>query len=42
MRQHVPPQDLPSHYAEEVADLFDTLAEQLEAVPGKRFAPGTH
>jgi chromosome partitioning protein len=40
MRQGVPPQDLPSHYADEIADLFDALAEQLEAVPAKRFAPG--
>jgi chromosome partitioning protein len=38
MRQGVPPQDLPSHYAEEIAELFDALAEQLEAVPAKRFA----
>jgi chromosome partitioning protein len=41
MRQGVPPQDLPSHYADEIADLFDALAEHLEAVPAKRFAPGT-
>jgi chromosome partitioning protein len=40
MRQGVPPHDLPSHYADEIADLFDALAEQLEAVPAKRFAPG--
>jgi chromosome partitioning protein len=40
MRQGVPPQDLPSHYADEIADLFESLAEQLEAVPAKRFAPG--
>jgi chromosome partitioning protein len=40
MRQGVPPQDLPSHYADEIAELFDALAEQLEAVPAKRFAPG--
>jgi chromosome partitioning protein len=39
MRQGVPPQDLPSHYADEIAELFDALAEQLEAVPAKRFAP---
>jgi chromosome partitioning protein len=39
MRKGVPPQDLPSHYADEIADLFDTLAEHLEAVPAKRFAP---
>jgi chromosome partitioning protein len=39
MRQGVPPQDLPSHYADEIAELFDSLAEQLEAVPAKRFAP---
>jgi chromosome partitioning protein len=39
MRQGVPPQDLPSHYAEEIAELFDALAEQLEAVPAKRFSP---
>jgi chromosome partitioning protein len=38
MRQRVPPQDLPSHYADEIAELFDALAEQLEAVPAKRFA----
>ena len=38
MRQHVPPQDLPSHYADEIAQLFDALAEHLEAVPAKRFA----
>jgi chromosome partitioning protein len=36
MRQGVPPQDLPSHYAEEIAELFDALAEQLEAVPAKQ------
>jgi chromosome partitioning protein len=40
MRHGVPPQDLPSHYADEIAELFDALAEQLEAVPVKRFAPG--
>ena len=39
MRQGVPPHDLPTHYAEEVAELFDALAEQLQAVPAKRFAP---
>jgi chromosome partitioning protein len=38
MRQRVPPQDLSSHYADEIAELFDALAEQLEAVPAKRFA----
>ena len=38
MRRRVPPQDLPSHYADEIAELFDALAEQLEAVPAKRFA----
>ena len=42
MRRHMPPQDLPSHYADEIAALFDGLAERLEAVPGKRFAPGAH
>jgi chromosome partitioning protein len=42
MRQRVPPQDLPSHYADEIAELFDELAEQLEAVPAKRFAGGAH
>jgi chromosome partitioning protein len=40
MRQGVPPQDLPSHYADEIADLFEALAEQLEAVPARRFASG--
>jgi chromosome partitioning protein len=40
MRSGVPPQDLPSHYADEVAELFDALAEQLEAAPARRFAPG--
>jgi chromosome partitioning protein len=38
MRQGVPPQDLPSHYADEIADLFNELAEQLEAAPTGRFA----
>jgi chromosome partitioning protein len=41
MRRRVPPQDLPSHYADEIGELFDALAEQLEAVPAKRFARGT-
>jgi MinD-like ATPase involved in chromosome partitioning or flagellar assembly len=36
MRQGVPPQDLPSHYAGEIAELFDALAEQLEAVPARQ------
>jgi chromosome partitioning protein len=40
MRRHVPPQDLPSHYADEIADLFDALAEQLEAVPARPFVRG--
>ena len=40
MRSGVPPQDLPSHYADEVAELFDALAENLEAAPARRFAPG--
>ena len=39
MRSGVPPQDLPSHYADEVAELFDALAEHLEAAPARRFAP---
>jgi chromosome partitioning protein len=39
MRRGVPPQDLPSHYADEVAADFTALAEQLEAAPSKRFAP---
>ena len=39
MRSGVPPQDLPSHYADEIADLFDALAEHLEAAPARRFAP---
>jgi chromosome partitioning protein len=30
MRQGVPPQDLRSHYAEEISDLFDALAGHLE------------
>jgi chromosome partitioning protein len=30
MRQRVPPQDLPTHYASEIAELFDALAERLE------------
>jgi chromosome partitioning protein len=30
MRQGVPPQDLRSHYAEEITDLFDALALRLE------------
>jgi chromosome partitioning protein len=38
MRQGVPPQDLPSHYADEIAELFNELAEQLEAAPTGRFA----
>jgi chromosome partitioning protein len=29
MRLGVPPQDLRSHYAEEISDLFDSLAERL-------------
>jgi chromosome partitioning protein len=40
MRRHVPPHDLPSHYADEIADLFDALADQLEAVPATPFARG--
>jgi cellulose biosynthesis protein BcsQ len=40
MRRHVPPQDLPSHYADEIADLFDALAEQLAPVPARRLARG--
>jgi chromosome partitioning protein len=40
MRKGVPPQDLPSHYADEIAHLFDALAGQLEAVPAGRFARG--
>jgi chromosome partitioning protein len=42
MRRGVPPQDLPSHYADEVAADFTALAEQLEASPSKRFAPEAH
>jgi len=42
MREGVPPQDLPSHYADEIASLFNALAEQLEAAPAKRFAPRVH
>jgi chromosome partitioning protein len=38
MRQGVPPQDLPSHYADEIAELFNELAEQLEVAPTGRFA----
>ena len=30
MRQGVPPQELPTHYAGEVAELFDSLVERLE------------
>jgi chromosome partitioning protein len=30
MRSHLPPQDLPTHFAEEIAELFDSLAERLE------------
>jgi cellulose biosynthesis protein BcsQ len=30
MRQGVPPQDLRSHYAEEITELFDALAGHLE------------
>ena len=42
MRKGVPPQDLPSHYADEIAEQFNALAEQLEAAPSKRFAPEAH
>ena len=41
MRQGVPPQDLPSHYADEIAELFNELAEQLEVAPTGRFAART-
>jgi chromosome partitioning protein len=30
MRGRVPPQDLPTHFADEIAELFDSLAERLE------------
>jgi chromosome partitioning protein len=30
MRSRVPPQDLPTHFADEIAELFDSLAERLE------------
>jgi hypothetical protein len=38
MRQGVPPQDLPTHYAGEIAEFFDTLADRLE--PGEGLGPG--
>jgi hypothetical protein len=34
MRQGVRPQDLPTHYAGEIAEFFDTLAERLEPCEG--------
>ena len=38
MRRGVPAQDLPRHYAGEIAELFDALAERLE--PGEGLGPG--